>query len=365
MKVTMKKERFTFVVDALLERQRKKLLPYNENGATVPQYLIPDEIRSNTHTLACFYFFLCIYMRGGIESHTAFRQLIKMWFKHPKFFDPKLASQIKESEITEVLKEYVGWDSKNAARFWSLNAKRLAKQWGSNPLELIKGLSDYNEAVRRIARKTTKQKNLDTKDDGFYGFQEKMVSMLLYFYDWEGWLPKFLYPSPADFHHYRLFIANEAIIVKTSNGNKIRYSKQISAVIRKGLLDYLKANTNTTTIELADALWLYSFSMCGNSPATITKVSIDTKELFRKAGIEEWWNFDGWINTRTKSLAKTCVVCVLGKTCKFGIPARSYYSRGIIELRPRPQIQYFPTQNEINNSPTETGEQLLLFKPDK
>ena len=82
--IRVNRKRFVEIIDTLVDQKRKNLFPFNTEKAVVPQVLIPEEIRKDKKVHALFYFFTCIYMRGGIESHTAFKQLIKMWFDHPE-----------------------------------------------------------------------------------------------------------------------------------------------------------------------------------------------------------------------------------------------------------------------------------------
>lgn len=40
-----------------------------------------------------------------------------------------------------------------------------------------------------------------------------------------------------------------------------------------------------------------------------------------------------------KDLEETCLICPLLKSCDYAIPARPYYDKGLIVLRPRPRIE--------------------------
>ncbi len=373
MEVIVNRRRFTYIVDALLERKRADIFPYNVKGVSVPQLLIPDELRENARVLALFYFFVCIYMRGGIKSHTAFKQLIKLWKDYPHYFEPAEVIKIPTEDVQEMLKKYVGWDSKVAGRFWKVNAKRMDLHWGSNPFEIIKGTRSYDEAVRRIAnndKKSKKERNnsLDLKNQGFIGFQHKMASMLLYFYDWEGWITSFLYPSPADFHHYRIFIANEAISILDPTNGCIRYHNKISESIRTELMHYMKTH-NTTPVELGDAIWLYSLAVCGESPATVTKDSvISSLPLFVAGEIKSTFDTPIWTQRQKKKLLRTCGICVLRETCTYAIPSNPYYKKGLIELRTRTPVPCISIPDVLISKQSESTEQdqlPMLFPPDE
>ncbi len=88
------------------------------------------------------------------------------------------------------MREYVGIAAKEAGITWVENSKRIVRNWDGNPLNILKGLRSWEEALRRLRNKTTKR-DKDTAGpdgEGLRGYQPKMVSMWLYFMDWEGLL---------------------------------------------------------------------------------------------------------------------------------------------------------------------------------
>ncbi len=292
MQVTVDQQKVFAMLDVLVGRWKEKRYPYNRPDAVIPQTILPTDLVKDQYTLACWYFYVCIYMRGGIESLQAFNALIRMWRQSPHFFDPGHAALMRPEDIQPVLKKFIGWDSKAASINWVYNSRRLMQDWKGDPLNLTKGLRDYDEALRRMRNKMTQRDLREAGVDGagFRGFQPKMVSMLLYFYDWEGqslrgrnqrWLkPRFYYPSPADFHNFRLALATIAMTVERNpaddiweevyGGQLIRTSERISAPWRKTVMAYL-LDRQADPLEIADAIWLFSLVMCGNSPATVTK----------------------------------------------------------------------------------------------
>lgn len=338
------------LLDVLLARWKStpRQYPFNRRDAIIPQNIIPTEIRANKTRLACFYFYTCIYMRGGIESLQVFNALIKMWRIHPELFDPLHAQWWKQSDVQAILKRFIGWDSKAASVNWIENSKRLVRNWGGDPLELIKGLSKYDEALRRIKNKTTKKElhEAEVKEkngEGFRGFQPKMVSMILYFYDWEGWLkPRFLYPSPADFHNFRFALANRGMEILPFTP-VVRTSEKISAPWRTVVMAYMKAR-KADPVEVSDALWLFSLVMCGNSPVTTTyKVPpLERRErpgLFIFGEIQEEWDYGKSVKAKKSlKLQQTCLICPFADTCDYAIPARPYYTKGLLELRLRAKV---------------------------
>ncbi len=347
------------MIDILVELQQKKAYPFNRPDAIIPQKIIPAELRADKYKLACFYFYVCIYMRGGIESLQAFNALIKMWRAHPELFEPYLAQFAPQQNVQAVLKKFIGWDAKNASINWIENSKRLVRNWKGNPLNLLKGLRTWELAVKRIRNKTTKkdQRKAGERNEGFRGFQYKMVSMLLYFYDWEKWFEvRFLYPSPADFHNFRLALANGALVVTIPKDRIVRTSEKLSKPWRDMVMAYLRER-NADPVVVADALWLFSLVLCGNSPFTVTRelkprtTSVKNKEgrvthkvpyigLFEHSRVEEEWTSVQLGARKTKQLKQTCVVCPLAATCSFAIPSKPYYRKGRLILHARPHIEH-------------------------
>jgi hypothetical protein len=275
----------------------------------------------------------------------AFNALIEMWQKYPRLFDPVEAAWWRPEEVQKVLKTHIGWDSKSASISWVENSRRLMRNWGGNPLNLIKGLRNYDEALRRIKNKTTKKElreaeKFEKNGEGFRGSQPKMVSMLLYFYDWEEWLrPRFNYPSPADFHNFRIGLAFGAIFVELEKGERLSASEKLSAPWRYAIMEYLKAR-KADPVEVSDAIWLFSLVMCGNSPLTKTKeTKARVADLFSHTGTQELVSQDArerWLASQYRiPLSQTCFPCPFLALCKFAIPANPYYRKGQLELRER------------------------------
>ena len=354
--------------DALLERWKAtpKRFPYDQKDAILPQAHLPNELRRDRRALACFYFY--VYMRGGIESLQAFRTLARMWSERPELFDPHVAQWLSHAQMEDTLRGYMGWDAKMASINWVENSRRLVKNWGGNPLNLLVGLRSYTEAERRIRNKRTKRdvRAAGTGGEGFYGFQRKMVSMLLYFYDWEGWLEKrFLYPSPADFHNFRLGLSQGAIVVSPAQ-SVLRTSEKLSAPWRAAVMAYLRLR-RADPVEVADALWLFSLVMCGNSPLTVTKVG-NGAGLFAQEDLPHVVDDQTFKAPRFRAaLERTCLRCPFVERCTLAIPSQPYYRKGLLVLRPRPRMEevYGSIPSDLPISPSsESSVNLHLWEPD-
>lgn len=293
-------------------------------------------------------------MRGSIQSNTAFKQLLKMREESPELFEPEQVARMQDEEIQQAITKYIGWDKEKSPIIWKRNAERLIKYWGGDPRNLIKNLRTYEEALRRMQNKKggKKTRSLDTTDEGFLGQQKKVVSLFIYFVDWEGLLqPRFVYPGAIDYHYCRAHIATGILSVELEEGEKLGYSDKLTDPIRHVFLSYIK-KTGCDPIKLADVLWLFSQIMCGESPATTTKFMPQYQRdkpgrvleedrpqqtLFKNGNIPPFERTK-WLNQPKirERIISTCGRCFMREECKYAIPARPYYSKGDILLWPHP-----------------------------
>lgn len=367
MKIFIDQNRLTESIGRLLQMMRDAVYPFNRDDAKVPQKLIPDELRQDKKALSLFYFFACIYMRGGIVSSTAFKLLMKVRNDYPWMFIPEEVQQHDVAEVRHILKKYIGWDSKTAGEFWHRNAILIVKNWDGNPLNIIKELRSYDDAVRFYVNKNKKGKPFkgeDGREQGFWGHQHKMASMQLYFIDWEGLLTtRFNYPGPVDFHNYRFFLTTESVILIDA-GRSVSFSEKISAPVRDALMEFLQTS-GEDPLDVADVIWLFSLLMCGESPHTQTrelkKGSFAPLFDFSKQHLP--WDVSQWSQNKKTGLDRTCHVCAFNQKCKFAIPAGPYYGKrksgrndgtqekgGKLVLRERPPLWFHLEPHQIRKS---------------
>lgn len=182
-------------------------------------------------------------------------------------------------------------------------------------------------------------------------------------YDWEGWLEvRFPYPSPADFHNFRLGIAYGAIVIVLRRGRKAKPNEKLSKPWREAVLAYI-IERGADPLKVSDALWLYSLVMCGNSPATVTrepaKQKVDKqgnkiKTLFTHAKVQEDWDHNGWALRKTKRLKETCLACPFLKTCK-PVPSKPYYRNGQLIIRDSLGLEPVFTLDSVQFDPKEVS----------
>ena len=94
-----------YAFDTIVERwqAKPKMFPFDQKGAIIPQNIIPDWLRTDKEELYNFYFYICLYMRGGIESLQAFKAMIKLRTEKPDVFDPFFAQHLTQDELQPII----------------------------------------------------------------------------------------------------------------------------------------------------------------------------------------------------------------------------------------------------------------------
>ena len=347
MEVISNYERLEWLLDVVLLprwRSTPKGYPFNHPNAVIPQTLIPDELRRDKNVLSNWYLYVDEHMKGRVESMEAFRGHLRIFKKYPWFYHPRELIYRKHSEIIEVLEDCIPTDKVNVARDLKINALQLHTYYDGLASNILKGVTNYDEATRRLLNKRTKSERLAAgfAGEGFYGHQEKMVSMFVYWWDWEDLLnPRFPYPSPSDIQNIRCGIGAQVLVTKGYLGTSNRNRGVLAAAWRKLVMRYVVEH-KAGPREVSDVFWLFGNRMCGNSPLTQTPKDegVNGSGMF---DMEDLPHVDGvrkFLHPRyCGALERTCLICPLLKTCNHVIPARLYYSKGKIELRPRPKVE--------------------------
>lgn len=345
MHVSTSEESLFWLIDELLVRWRAspKLYPFNRPDAIIPRNIIPEELRKDKEMLAVWYIAVCNHMKGRVTSLDAFRGNIKIWEKYPWFFIPRQALWESDKRLLDIYDEFLPIDKKVNVRALKLNYQFLETYYEGKALNLIKGMASYEEAERRIRNKRTKREKdiAGVAGEGLFGFQHKMVSMLVYFYDWERLFKKrFPYPSPADFHNFRIGLASKSLVVTGAKDDTVRDQEKISAPWRAMVFKYI-VTRKVDPIDVADVLWLYSSVMCGNSPLTSTrKAELNGNGMFEQDHLPHHDDDRRFLRPNYwPALAESCLRCLLLDRCNYAVPSAPYYSAGKIVLRPRLKVE--------------------------
>lgn len=298
-----------------------KKYPYDLPEATPPQIRenLPRGLVWGSRQHACFLFTLCYWMRGGIDSHTAIRALTRLYEAIPSIFDPGNELLYSSADLpAEFKKVGLGYNASEIASAWRENWRKIVTEWGSDPRNLFKGISTYEEACARIQRRGK---------SGFKGFQEKMVSMLTYFYMDAGIIDRWHFPVPVDFHVLRIVFSNEIIVAETENASANGfYTKRVLGAIRDLFMWYCR-EYSVDPLTLCEAIWLYSRMQCSKHPGNISKVG---GRQGRKTPV---YAAKTWSKSQTRAFERTCGVCPLQNSCRWCIPSAKYYIQGRLERR--------------------------------
>jgi hypothetical protein len=327
-------EKAEMIYGKLISILHHNRFPYNLPAAIVPQdpCNLPRRMALGGAEEAVFLFCLCYYMRGGIKSVTAARSLSQMYDYlkdwHPNPFIMAEAAEIRPETITSFLRKFgLGFQSQQIGQFWTENARRLTTLWNGDPRKIFVEVDSYQEALKRVQN--------NKKGAGFLGFQEKMVSMLLYYLMDEELIDFFYFPIPIDMHVMRIHVANEIITFDKEPPSDVM-SQDLLVALRQLTISYARQE-GVNPLRLCDALWLLSSTLCEQNPGNGThsgRYQARSTYLTPKALT--------WSLTQIEAFDRSCRSCPLRDTCKWDVPSGPYYRRGqLIKLRPRtePPVQ--------------------------
>ncbi len=330
MQIIVNKARAWEVFQALIHALRSKTPPFDK--VQTLEYPIPASIQAGSVGHAIFLFCSCYYMRGKINSNTALDLLGVLYQKEEWMFDPKHFQNLSSDNarvasrwITALLVHHgLGFNAVEVGEQWVHNMTLLADYWHGNPIEIFDSANEDYEVLCTVLMKSKKSKD---PAHGFYGFREKMVSMLSYFYIHADIVRPFPHPVPVDFHILRILVSQE-ILSADGIGSKSRLSvDRLSRSARSLTLEFC-AVTGIEPKELADALWHMSREFCVEHPGNSSSVGhykgrrtpINVKPV-------------RWTENQHSRYHRTCGRCVVETTCKWNVASANYYVQGVVEIR--------------------------------
>lgn len=336
MTVSIDWQRADVVCGQLLAAFREKVYPYGEAWA-LPQSFITEDIRKDPLTHARFLFYVCHYMRGSIKSDFAVQQLVKVWQKHPHFFDPFIAGDARRfEEIDTVLADVLKYKHDEITRFWQENSRRLASHWEGDPRRIFDSVTNAADMYKRVTNKRirgTRPDSVDHADWGFLGFQEKMASMLAYFLMDAKLVQDFSASPPVDFHLIRVMLASRVLVISEDREKKLRYEHLTPYGIE--VLETYGRDNSLSLVELGNALWMLSVVLCSRAPGNISsgrKKGENGKKIHPLPRPVDWEN-----PQHRQAYFRTCGVCPLESLCELNVFSGPYYQVGelVFALRKR------------------------------
>jgi hypothetical protein len=328
------------VFGSALEALEDHRYPYNRVEPPQVAEKLPPSLSWGGVKHACFLFCSCHHMRGGIKSETAFKILGRLFEDDPHMFSPEAvatdAGRYTPAFITAVLrKAALGYKAEEIGRGWVYNLTKLHRFWNGDPVMLVRGVANYEELCVRIMH--GKEPSEDSPH-GFFGFREKMVSMLVYFLMHGGFMDPLVFPVPVDFHVLRILVAHEVLVCDISGNG---YLKGLQDGAREVTLGYCVKH-GVDPLKLCDALWLLSSTLCQWNPGNRTRII--GQRSGRKTRTEPTPVY--WDPAQIAGYRRSCGSCPVESTCRWNVPAASYYIQGRIVVRgPReksPQLFLFP-----------------------
>lgn len=355
MEIGVDRKRMKLMLDRLLLAYARNEYPYNLPWVHSPQ--IPENMPKNLElgspAHARFLFCVCYWMRGGIKSNTAFRALARLYEQWPTKFVPHYMQYTKPEWLVQRFRQIgSGFQADEIARFWKKNFQILRREYGGDPVNIFEGISTYEEACDRIVNR----RKADGSGSGFYGFREKMTSMLIYFLTDAGLIKPFLHPPPVDFHVLRLFIANGILhLPEIPESGKVGHAyEQLAGIVRPLLYDYCRQQ-GVNPLLLVNALWLLSSNLCDQNPGNRSMVGkmeiINGKRIRVRSGRRTPITPVPitWSHSQTATYLRTCGSCVLENSCRWLVPSAYYYVSGVVKVRgPRTK----PPQRLLFQPPT-------------
>jgi hypothetical protein len=368
------------VFDALIKRLSEKGPPYHAAHVPQAQQFIPANIVQGSREQAIFFFMLCLWMRGGVESDTASKFLKEMYEKEPGAFIPDRywdwgleSTKNQISYVTGILQRYrLGQRVDDNAPGWVYNMRKLAKFWKGDPRELMKDKPRFKVLARRIIGETGEDGAFINEDNpnGFRFFREKMAAMIAYFLMDAGLVPMFQAPVPVDFHVLRLVVANRIIRVRGKNAVEsvgIDFMKAKVQALAREVTEWYCKKHRISPVALCEALWLLSRNLCRFNPGNSGYVADDKRRSTLKVArvpVDDHPMFDGiHLNgngklavtdddpgltgrkrylglkrdehallkpTMVQNFKDSCGVCPLNDSCKYNISSGAYYTAGML-----------------------------------
>ena len=309
------------VLGTLLDTYRNNAYPFNLKSTVLPQDSahLPPRIRQYPERFAFYLFCLCYFM-SATDSITATKCMTKLYKEHPRMFRPKYAARMRAKTIEQRLTAYgLGFREDQVAKWWVTNAKRLVESYDGSVLVLKGHINTYEDACDHILNRKNGK--------GFFGFQHKMVSMILYYLMATELMDYFHCPVPVDFHILRITLANK--VVTTDQGpDTDMYTDEMLSAIRKTTFDFCVEN-NISWLELSNAMWPFGKAMCRYNPGN--KTFQPKGYAARKTVLVR--NIPIWTKTEKVNWEKSCNSCVIKQSCSDNIGAAEYYRKGKILLR--------------------------------
>ena len=332
MRVIVDRERARTLFDTLVAAFEARAYPYALKDAQVPH--IPENLPRGGFRDECsragYFFALCYYMRGGIRSDYAAKRLSRVYDLEPRIFLPEAGSKTPVEFLQWILKGVgLGYNLKKISQLWIENSERVVDFLGGDFRNIFKDVESNEAAGERIKNKESARRRAPGSYPGFLGFQEKMVSMLIYFFMDAGFIDPWHFPVPVDFHVLRVFFAHEVLRVEEYD-NRNFYKPEVLAAARELTKSYAREH-DLDPLRLSEVFWCLSRSICERHPGNTSsggRIRRGRKTILTPGVVD--WRF-----SQQRAYHSACASCPVEGTCNWNIPSSPYYIQGKLVVRGR------------------------------
>ncbi len=301
----------------------------------------------NNRERANWLFCVALTQRGGILSEVPFRLFWWLRQNFPEMFEPKIvvlkwsSQEIKEKlylGIEKVFnnhnktgKDRIGYKIDEISRCWYDNFAALNKFWGDDLRNVFWGVTEFEEAYRRI-----NYQKKENKQVGFRGMRRKIFSLLVIWMQEKKIIPVFPTPIPVDIHALRILWATE-ILTKVDRAKPLdptqkhppqlagKLSIQIGDVFVNQIAKWSQGfivKYNFSHFDINPALWILSRKLCAehfqNSSRQGATLYVESDELAKNPYL--------W----PKSYKNPCGYCPIEQYCRWSIPDAPYSRWGLL-----------------------------------
>jgi len=317
---------------------------------------LPPDIGDDPIKLGHWFFFMSLPMRVGINSDDAFRFMYELYLDNPDLFNPYTVMKISPKDVLAVVKKVArrihpggsqgdkkegtfSYQSNQHSNIWVDNSARLVNFWGGDIRNVFWGITEFEEAFRRIDH--------ERNPVGFRGMRRKIFSLLTMWLQEFALIHKFPLPLIVDFHAIRLLLQLRILAVEykpLGPGN----SKREERMRPQSMWHYLAIRITEKIVDeviiwsqrflmqhgldpydVGHGVWFLSRELCKNyygnrsierrlgKRRTVTERLITDEEL---KSLSSW----------PANYRDPCQFCHVENMCKIRIPAGPYFDWGVM-----------------------------------
>lgn len=328
-------------------------------------YTLPEDrypAIENPREFANWLFFSALPMRGGVISDDPFKWMWELKKQYSEIFEPQIVAyswtpekiQLAFKRVTSAILNGNGigkigggslsYKMAEHARNWHENASILTRYWGDDIRNVFWGVTEFEEAFRRIDYYHNKA--------GFKGMRRKIFSLLTAWLQKKELIPFFPFPVPVDIHFLRICSATEIAHLFRLAKTFVPKEKHAQQLAGKLALRIFEGYTDAiakwsqkflyehgfSSADINPAVWILSRTLCAqhlqNSSRAEGTLYYEADELRQNPYL--------W----PKDYKDPCLSCPIEQWCKWAIPVAPYYRWGLL-VRMSKRVPYSEVRNRL------------------